>query len=82
MASSLEFGYVDHSWTKRELKEECGVRGLTHIGRLNKEDLIQVLNDGMHKVGPFDNFLCFGSHVRRGHTSFFLFSAPFSVALK
>lgn len=55
MAFRLE--YVDHSWTKRQLEEECGERGLGNFPGyvdVSKEVLIRMLNHGVSiKVGPY-----------------------------
>jgi len=35
--------HFDHSWTKKELKDECRMRGISYYG-LNKDDLVDELN--------------------------------------
>ena len=40
---------VDESWSKRELKDECGRRGFRSFNRLNKERLIRLLNGGVYR---------------------------------
>ncbi|CAN0039178.1 unnamed protein product [Scytosiphon promiscuus] len=47
-AASLEEGRrrIDDSWTVRELKAECGRRGLRRFARLTKPDLLALLRRG------------------------------------
>lgn len=44
---------IDDSWTVRELKAECGRRGLRRFARLTKPDLLTLLRRGVSIHNPF-----------------------------